>query len=328
MPRAKAPQAPLSWVETAEGEAVRVPDRGRRHRAAPGSTVEVTVGGQVDDAAAAEGYDPAVERCSRPTSARLPADDEVAVAGPTNEVTVVMVAPRRSTPRRHAALPDRRRPRRRTGRRLLGRADRRRDRLIDVTASHDWLNHLRGLQSSPRSCGTRSPARSGSSTDPVKHLMVYLPRGLETCDYALGEVGTAPAKRRAGVRTRRAGLGHRPRARSQLRSRALVGGCTASTAPTGGPAATAAPTTYRDFYDVMGASWEELGTLNAAQASALGTLPDGAVRTLSLPAHRQGDRGPGAAVRAAPAPARSGWPTAVAASSGWSCGLPGAATPG
>ena len=38
--------------------------------------------------------------------------------------------------------------------------------------------------------------------------------------------------------------------------------------------------TYRDYYDVMGVSWEQVGSLNAAQAALLGVLPSAQVQTV------------------------------------------------
>ena len=50
---------------------------------------------------------------------------------------------------------------------------------------------------------------------------------------------------------------------------------------------------YRDYYDVMGASWEQLGTLDAAQAARLGVLPAGQQQALDA-------AGPGGTVTLAP----------------------------
>jgi hypothetical protein len=43
-------------------------------------------------------------------------------------------------------------------------------------------------------------------------------------------------------------------------------------------------TAYRDWYDVMGVSWEQLGTLSTAQAYRLGVLGPDAVTTVTAPA--------------------------------------------
>src|SRR3954467_3510317 len=57
-PTEHAAQAPLGWIQASAGEAVRIPteDIGG---VPVGSTVRVTVGGKVEDDAAADGYDAA-----------------------------------------------------------------------------------------------------------------------------------------------------------------------------------------------------------------------------------------------------------------------------
>src|SRR3954462_11173894 len=84
--------APLSWIQTAAGEAVRIPteDIGG---VPVGSTVRVTVGGKVEDDAAADGYDAA--RAVTRSQVVEPPDPDPALptAGSTNQVTVAMVAP-------------------------------------------------------------------------------------------------------------------------------------------------------------------------------------------------------------------------------------------
>src|SRR5690348_8761923 len=57
-PERDGQDAPLSWVRTAAGESVRVPTEDVSDVPA-GSTVAVSVGGQVDDAATGDGYEPA-----------------------------------------------------------------------------------------------------------------------------------------------------------------------------------------------------------------------------------------------------------------------------
>ena len=54
---------------------------------------------------------------------------------------------------------------------------------------------------------------------------------------------------------------------------------------------------YRDYYDVMGASWEHVGALDAAQAARLGVLPADQQQVLDA-------AGPGA--HGDPRPARGG----------------------
>src|SRR3954454_2989116 len=54
---------------------------------------------------------------------------------------------------------------------------------------------------------------------------------------------------------------------------------------------------YRDYYDVMGASWEHVGALTAAQAARLGVLPAAQRQVLDA-------AGPGGTVTLAPL---AGW---------------------
>src|SRR3954469_3098438 len=83
--------APLSWIRTAAGESVRV-DTADLADVPAGSTVSVDVGGEVHDAATADGYDPAQavlasDVLESPAAAALPA------AAVTDEVAVVQVTP-------------------------------------------------------------------------------------------------------------------------------------------------------------------------------------------------------------------------------------------
>src|SRR3954454_24499347 len=83
--------APLSWVRTAAGEAVRIPTEDVADVPA-GSTVSVAVGGEVDDAATDDGYEPAQDVVSTDVLAD-PAPTAPAAGTLTNQVTVAMVVP-------------------------------------------------------------------------------------------------------------------------------------------------------------------------------------------------------------------------------------------
>src|SRR3954454_22554965 len=86
-----AGDAPLSWVRTAAGEAVRIPTADVAAVPA-GAPVSVDVGGRVDDEAAEAGYEPAHGVLD--SEVLDTADPAGASAGAlTNQVTVALVVP-------------------------------------------------------------------------------------------------------------------------------------------------------------------------------------------------------------------------------------------
>ncbi|HEY4605575.1 MAG TPA: hypothetical protein VIH08_14700 [Blastococcus sp.] len=272
-PTEHAAEAPLSWIQTAAGEAVRIPteDIGG---VPVGSTVRVTVGGKVEDDAAADGYDAA--RAVTRSQVVEPPDPDPAVptAGATNQVTVAMVAPG-GVARGGSTLAQ-------VVRAVEGAADFWSEQSdgairIGIAATHDWLTTTADC-SNPATLWDEAAAATGFVPGPGKHLLLYLSSAATDCSWALAQVGSTPASGgmlyvREAMPSAIAhelghnfGLGHS----SGLQCDAAVETGTCRTAG------------YRDYYDVMGASWSQLGSLNAAQAARLGVIPAAQQRSLSV----------------------------------------------
>ncbi|WP_346620025.1 reprolysin-like metallopeptidase [Blastococcus montanus] len=270
----------LSWVQTEEG-AVRVP--AEQVAGLPtGATVELTVGAPVEDEASEDGYDEAREVLDSdvlaPPPSTAPEPAPAPRGGLTNEVTVVLVAPAGTTPdgtrlRDVVAAVDGSVARfwaEQTGGAIT----------LGVTDSRDWLSTAAGC-GDPAAMWDEAAAAVGFVPGAGKHLMLRLSgetANQPACSYALAEVGAGPASGgRLYVRDTSTsviahefghnfGLGHSSSA--QCDGAVETGACRV--------------TGYRDYYDVMGASWAQLGSLNAAQASALRVLPGDAERTVSV----------------------------------------------
>ncbi|MDT0275092.1 zinc metalloprotease [Blastococcus goldschmidtiae] len=264
--------APLSWVETADG-AVRVPTEDLTGVPA-GATVELTVGGEVRDEGTEEhGLDPAQEVLS--TGSVTPARTVPPARGRlTNEVTVVLVAPAGTRPDAGVAADD-------VARVVDGAvaafwAEQTADAVrFGVAASHGWISTAAGC-AEPTALWDEVADAVDFEAGPGKHLMLHLSSATATqpgCSYALAEVGAGPASGgRLYVRDTLASvisheLGH------NLGLSHSSGLQCDGTVETG----TCRTTGYRDLYDVMGASWRQLGSLSAPQAARLGVLPAGAL---------------------------------------------------
>jgi hypothetical protein len=266
-------EAPISWVQNAEGDAVRIPTKDVEG-IPTGTTVQVTV--SPEDTG--DGEDPLHDVIDAEIVAPAPADPVLPdPVGLTNQVTVVRVAP-------DGAAHDRV-----TAQQLIDVVD---GPVADfwseqsngaiklgVTATRDWVSPVAGC-ADPTAMWTEVATTVGFVPGPGKHLMLYVSSAATNCSYALAEVGSSPATGgRLYVRDtvssviahelgHNFGLGHS----SARQCDAAVEYASCRTAP------------YRDYYDVMGVSWAQLGSLNAAQAARLGVLPAAQQQSLTVQA--------------------------------------------
>ena len=264
-------------MQNAEGDTFRIPTDDV-DGIDPGTTVRVTVDPQDDGSAT----DPLQRRHRHPVVTPGPGGAVLRdPAGITNQVTVVRVTP-------DGTAPDGV-----TEQQLVDVVDRPVADFwseqsngaisVGVTACRRRLGHRRppAAPTRPR-CGTRSPRRVGFIPGPGKHLMLYVSRRRDELLLRPRQVGSSPASGgRLYVRDTIAsviahelghnfGLGHS----SGRQCDAAVESASCRTAA------------YRDYYDVMGVSWAQLGSLNAAQAARLGVLPAAQQQALTVQSRR------------------------------------------
>ena len=276
----EAADQPLSWVETAAGQAVPVATEDVAGLPV-GATVELTLGAPGDAAHDEAAHDEAAaaEQAHPVLAGEVRDVAPVAEPTPSNGVTVVRVVPAggvedgTSVESLVAAIDG---PVARFWAGQTGGALR-----FRVTSAHPaWVTTTAGCDD-PSALWAQAAAAAGFQPGPGRHLVVYVssrPADLPGCAAALGQVGTGPgAGGRVYVRSvlpaliahelgHNMGLGHSS-------ARQCDGTVETGTCRTAG---------YRDYYDVMGASWEQLGSLNAAQADRLGLLPAVDQRTLAV----------------------------------------------
>ena len=258
----------LSWVRDDTGAAVRVPT-GEVEDVEVGATLEVTVGGMVQDEATEAGLEPARDLLT----AEVVAPAQGPVASPTtapvnHPVTVVMLQPA-GVPRDSTTLAQV------TAavntsvgdfwEEQSGGAVR-----FGVVAGFDWTATT-ATCAEPMEMWRAAAARAGWTEGARKHLLVYVPSGSPGCSYGLGTVGgslddgglayveAAATSVIAHEFGHNLGLGHS----SAVQCDGAIEGGTCRRVP------------YGDYYDVMGISWDEVGSLVAPQADLLGVLAAG-----------------------------------------------------
>ena len=274
-----ADEGPLTWVETGDGEAVRIPTESIEDvaRAQVGATVEVTVGDEVEDEASEAGLDPArevLEAAVVQAAPAAPAAPTAAAGAVTHAVTVVMVVPRGGVadPSSLSSVVEMV-----TGPVATfwsGQSDG--TVRIGVTAAEDRrATPLTADCSDPFGLMTQAAASVGWTAGPGMHLLVHLPGASAGCAAGLAEIGTSLG---SGGRIYVSNLGAGPETMGNVVAHELghnfgLGHASAKQCDRVVEGGTCRVVRYDDWYDVMGISWNRLGTLNAPHAARLGLLP-------------------------------------------------------
>jgi uncharacterized protein with LGFP repeats len=289
---ARAEDGPLTWVETADGRAVRLPaedladhlGEGSGHEAGDvpaGATVEVVVGREVtDDATREDGVAPARDVLAAEVLEPASAEEApVPATTVTNEVTVVMVVPKGG--QRDAMTLDRVVAAVGGPVAQFWREQSNGSIEIAVTGQHSWVDAGFGC-SMPYELWDDVAGKVGFPGGPGKHLLLYIagsPATQSSCAYGLATIGGSPA---SGGRLYARGIGTSVIAHEFGHNFGL-GHSSALQCEGALESGRCELQQYRDYHDVMGISWDQVGSLNAPQAARLGFIPEDARQSMGIP---------------------------------------------
>ena len=281
----------LTWISTDDGLAVKVPTD-QLEDVPDGARVRARLG----DVQGPDGDDPQGEEASGhevlaaetldSTEAATEDGTAVRAAGAPHQVTVAMVAP--AGQQKDSATLSQVISAVENGATSFWSQQTGGAVSYDVVAAQDWIS-TKASCGSPFALWKEVAERVGWTSGAGKHLLLYVtsqgsPAG---CYSGLGTVGSGPES--GGMSYVRStstsiiahefghntGLGH---------SNGLL--CAGTSDGTYGPGWSNGCTAsgYRDWYDVMGTSWSNLGSLSAPHAAAMGSLTSASLADVTAPA--------------------------------------------
>ncbi|GAB3358600.1 hypothetical protein [Modestobacter lapidis] len=252
----------LTWIETAAGETVHVPDA-ELSGIAVQATVQATVGEPVAQPAGLPAGTPPVHELQQVEV--LAAAPATPAATPTNAVTIAMVVPAGATQDATS---------------LADVVDLFTDTVapwwstqsngtirLAVTATHDWMTSS-ATCADATSMWTEVASRIGWTPGAGKHLFTYLPADTPGCGgLGLGSVGSGPA---SGGRSYVRGI-HALATEHEFGHNFGLWHSGRTDCGDAIESGTCSTVEYGDDYDVMGNYHD--GTLNVVQAARIGLLP-------------------------------------------------------